>query len=237
MNKLHKLIGIGLSLLIFTGCSAESSSTESTSESTSNTADNSSSTLNSEVDSHTVEENETTNETTKETANETGTGYDAPSIDEETKQTYLDVINNARASTQDCGEYGIKSAVPALTWDNALYKAAYEHSEDLAESDTFSHDGSGTESDWTTQVQELESGSTMRDRIENNGYTNWTKIGENIAAGSLRDTAQEVIDAWIESDGHCKNLMNPDYKNVGMGHVEKDESTYIHYWTQNFGAQ
>ena len=213
MKAFYKLIGIVLLISVITGCSGSGGESSSTVKSESNT--------NTDIDS-----------SHKDTA-----AYDIPSIDESTKQTYLDAINNARAVTQDCGEYGVKDAVPALTWNDALYKAAYEHSEDLAESDTFAHDGSGTESDWTAQVQDLESGSTMRDRIENNGYTNWRKIGENIAAGSLRDTAQEAVDAWIKSDGHCKNLMNPDYKNVGMGHVEKDGSTYIHYWTQNFGAQ
>ena len=163
--------------------------------------------------------------------------YDIPPLDEFTKQTYLDAINNARATSQDCGVHGIKDAVPALTWDDALYKAAYEHSEDMAESNTFSHVGSGTESDWTAQIQNLTAGSTMKQRIINNGYTYGKVIGENIAAGSKRDTAQEVIDAWILSDGHCNNLMNPAYKNVGMGHVEKDGTKYIHYWTQNFGTK
>jgi uncharacterized protein YkwD len=163
--------------------------------------------------------------------------YDIPPLDEFTKQTYLDAINNARATSQDCGVHGIKDAVPALTWDDALYKAAYEHSEDMAESNTFAHTGSATESDWTAQILNLPSGSTMTDRIENNGYTYWKTLGENIAAGSKRDTAQEAIDAWIVSDSHCVNLMNPAYKNVGMGHVEKDGTTYIHYWTQNFGSK
>lgn len=163
--------------------------------------------------------------------------YDIPAIDESPQQVYLDAINSARAVQQDCGVYGIKDPVPALAWSDALYKAAYEHSQDMAESDTFSHDGSGTESDWTAQVLNLERGSTMSDRVGNNGYTNWNTLAENIAAGSTRDTAQEVIDAWIDSDGHCLNLMNPAFKDVGMGHAEKYDSAYTHYWTQNFGAE
>ena len=163
--------------------------------------------------------------------------YDAPPLDESTKQIYLDAINNARAVAQDCGIYGIMDAAPALTWNDALYSAAYEHSEDMAESNTFTHTGSGTESDWTAQFLNLPSGSSMNDRIKNNGYIYGKIVGENIAAGSKRDTAQEAIDAWILSDSHCVNLMNPAYQEVGMAHVEKDNSTYIHYWTQNFGAR
>lgn len=163
--------------------------------------------------------------------------YDIPPLDESTKQIYLDAINSARAVPQDCGIHGIKQPAPPLTWNDALYSAAYEHSEDMAESDTFAHTGSGTWSDWTAQYLNLSSGSTMNDRINNNGYIYVKIAGENIAAGSKRDTAQEAIDAWILSDSHCANLMNPAYQDVGMAHVEKDNSTYIHYWTQNFGAK
>lgn len=163
--------------------------------------------------------------------------FDVPIIDAVTKQAYLEAINNARATQQDCGVEGIKPAVSPLAWSDALYKAAYEHSEDLAESDTFSHEGSGTNSDWTAEVQNLGKGSTVKERIENNGYTNWKTYGENISAGTNQDLAQEAVDAWIDSDGHCANIMNPNYKEVGMGHVEESGSTYIHYWTQNFGAK
>lgn len=163
--------------------------------------------------------------------------FDAPLIDSVTMQIYLDAINNARAIEQDCGIEGIKKAVGKLTWNDALYKAAYEHSEDLAQSDTFLHEGSGTNSDWTAQVQNLGKGSSLKDRVENNGYSNWKTIGENISGGNNQDLSQEAIDAWIASDRHCAVLMNPDYKEVGMGHVEKIGSNLTHYWTQNFGAR
>jgi len=163
--------------------------------------------------------------------------FDAPIVDDTTKQAYLDAINNARAIQQDCGTEGIKPAVSALVWSDELYKAAYEHSEDLAESNTFSHDGSGTTSDWTAEILVLGRGSTTQERIENNGYTSWRAIGENITAGTSRDTAQKAVESWLASDGHCANLMNPAYKDVGMGYVEKSGTTYTHYWTQDFGAK
>lgn len=166
-----------------------------------------------------------------------GTAFDAPIIDNIVKQAYLDAINNVRASAQDCGTGGMKPAVSALVWNDALYRAAYEHSEDLAESDTLSHDGSGTASDWTAQIKNLSRGSTALERIENNGYINWNLIGENITAGTNQDLVEEAIAAWLASDIHCANLMNPIYKDVGMGHVEKSSSLYTHYWTQDFGAK
>lgn len=161
--------------------------------------------------------------------------FDAPYIDNIEKLAYLNAINTARASEQDCGSEGIKPAVPALVWNEALYKAAYEHSEDLAESDTFSHTGSGTNSDWTSQVQNLGRGSTTKERIENNGYANWSTIGENVAAGTTTDTAPKVVQQWLSSPSHCANLMNGNYTEVGMAMVVNANSFYTHYWTQNFG--
>jgi len=163
--------------------------------------------------------------------------FDAPAIEASVKEAYLIAINNARAVHQNCGSRGIKKAVAPLKWNDALYKAAYEHSEDLVKSDTFSHTGSGTPSDWTATVKELGRGSTFIERIENNGYTNYKTIGENITAATDRDTAQKAIDAWLESDGHCANIMNPKYTEIGMGHVEQEGTTYTHCWTQNFGAR
>jgi len=163
----------------------------------------------------------------------TSNPYPAPVLPDATKQAYLDVINNARGSQQDCHTEGIKPAVPALLWNDKLYSAAYEHSYDLAESNTASHDGSGTDSDWTGMDLRGKK-STYIERVENNGYA-WSSIGENIAMGTNHDTAQKAIDAWLASDGHCANLMSPNYTEVGMAHYEKAGSDYTHYWTQEFG--
>ncbi len=159
------------------------------------------------------------------------------SLDTKTKKVYLDTINAVRAESQDCGVYGVKPAVPALQWNDLLYKAALEHSNDLAKIDTFSHDGSGKSTDITAQKTQLGRGSKVGERIEYNGYTNWRAYGENIAAGTSMDEAQEAIDVWVESDGHCKNLMNPNFTEVGMAEVYDENSHYSHYWTQDFGKR
>ena len=152
-----------------------------------------------------------------------------------TKQEYLDAINNARAVQQDCGTEGIKPAATALTWNDDLYSAAAEHSTDMATSDTFSHTGSGTQSDWTSVQMGLGRGSTATERIENNGYV-WQRNGENIAAGTNLDTVDAVLLGWLGSDGHCANIMNPNFQDIGMVMIEDPGSTYIYYWTQNFGT-
>ncbi len=156
-----------------------------------------------------------------------------PAISDSLKQEYLSAINQARSVEQDCRSAGIFPATTALSWSDKLYKASYEHSYDLATSDTFDHAGSGTASDWTGT--DLGKQSSMQDRIEAYGY-NWSRIAENIAAGTNTNTAIEVIDQWLGSDGHCANLMNADFSEVGMAMVKDEGSTYIHYWTQNFAT-
>ena len=153
------------------------------------------------------------------------------------KQIYLNVINNARAQVQDCGSEGIKPAVAALTWSDELYTAAWQHSNDLAKSFTFSHTGSGGVTDITAQALHPGIGSSVEERIEYNGYVAWLAYGENIAAGTVMDEAQKAIDAWLGSPGHCANIMNPIVTEVGMAHVYDSNSIYTHYWTQDFGRR
>jgi uncharacterized protein YkwD len=68
-------------------------------------------------------------------------------------------------------------------------------------------------------------GRTMADRINAQSYT-WSSLGENIALGQT--TEKQVMESWINSPGHCKNIMNARFKEVGFG---RDKN----YWTQNFG--
>ena len=125
--------------------------------------------------------------------------------------------------------------VPPLRWNSKLALAAKIHSNDLAESNTFSHTGSGESSDIVAQLDHPGTGSTMQERIEYTGYTEWTYLGENIAGG--QSTVQEVIDAWIGSPGHCRNLMREEFTEVGMTRVNNTNSKYKSYWTQDFGKR
>ena len=145
-------------------------------------------------------------------------------------QTYLSTINNARAVNRSCGANGNFPAVAAVSWSDKLYKAAYEHSQDMSESNTFDHNGSGTVSDWTGYP----SMSSMTGRVATYGYS-WSSLSENIVAGTVINTAQEAVDAWLASDGHCANIMSSSVTQVGMALSSNLSSTYTHYWTQNFG--
>ncbi len=151
-----------------------------------------------------------------------------------TKEEILNTINKARSIARDCHDgLGVVPAAPALTWNNELYASAYEHSYDLATSNTFSHYGSGTSSDVTGSNNGEK--SYFIDRIEANGYSNYKIIGENIAGGQL--TIEDAVNAWIASPEHCTNLMNSKFKEVGVAIVVDENSDYGIYWTQNFGAK
>ena len=56
--------------------------------------------------------------------------------------------------------------------------------------------------------------------------------GENIAAG--HGTAAETVEQWMNSQGHRENILNPRYRELGVGYAYEDYSTYHHYWVQLF---
>ena len=155
-------------------------------------------------------------------------------IELSTEYRYLNAINKARESSQDCGIYGIMPAVKPLTWNKSLEDAASEHSNDMAQTEFFSHAGSGTQYDLTSIAYDLDMGSSSEERAEYNGY-NTLYTGENIAAGY--DTVDLVVASWLLSDGHCKNIMNDTYEDMGMALVEKLDTEYITYWTLDFGKK
>ncbi len=157
-----------------------------------------------------------------------------PIAEKTTQGEILNVINEARAVARDCQDgNGLVSAAPALTWSNDLYASAYEHSSDLAQSNTFSHYGSGEASDVTGSNNGR--ASYFNERIKANGYVEYKTIGENIAGGQT--TIQDAVTAWLASPAHCTNLMNANFKEIGVAVVTNSSSDYGIYWTQNFGAK
>lgn len=130
----------------------------------------------------------------------------------------LSLINEARSVARSCGDTFFEAAGP-VTWNNKLAAAAQVHSDDMALHNFFSHTGSD--------------GSDISQRIDAQQY-NWRTIGENIAAG--QQTTESVIDAWLDSPGHCQNIMNAKFAEVGVTCVENNNSDYSQYWTNVFGT-
>lgn len=128
------------------------------------------------------------------------------------KTVLLQLVNNARKKGCNCGDTYYAPA-PALSWNDQLEKAAYKHSNDMFRKNYFSHTGSD--------------GTSSGQRISNAGYT-WKFYGENIAQGYL--TEKEVIEGWLKSPGHCTNIMNKNFKEMGVARAGD-------YWTQDFGSR
>ena len=164
--------------------------------------------------------------------------FTAPALSDADKTKYLNAINDARAETQDCGSAGVFDPAPALTWNDHLHAASAEHNYDMVKSGVVDkhHRGSGTQYDWTKVKQGLDHASYFNERIQNNGYTGGYPLLENLTAGIERDTPEKAVKAWLKSSGHCKNLMDPNVKEVGMAHLYEENSKYKHYWTQDFGG-
>jgi uncharacterized protein YkwD len=51
--------------------------------------------------------------------------------------------------------------------------------------------------------------------------------GENIAYGY--PTPQAVVNSWMNSEGHRKNILNPSFTQIGVGYVSQGN-----HWTQMF---
>jgi uncharacterized protein YkwD len=130
----------------------------------------------------------------------------------------LRIVNTYRAAGATCGARGSFGGAGALAWDEQLSSTESRHSSDMAANNYFSH----------TSLD----GRSMVDRINATGY-DWSTVGENIAAGY--DTMQQVVAGWMSSDGHCANLMNPRFTDMGLACARKSGTVYGIYWTQNLG--
>lgn len=129
----------------------------------------------------------------------------------------MTLINQARASSRTCGSTAYPAAA-ALAWNGQLFDAAAGHSADMANQNYFDH----TSKD----------GRNPGQRMSAAGYS-WSAYGENIAAGQT--SAASVMAGWMESPGHCSNIMNKNFRDVAVACVVNSSSTYKRYWTMNLG--
>ncbi|OLF09624.1 hypothetical protein BU204_32800 [Actinophytocola xanthii] len=118
------------------------------------------------------------------------------------EEQVVTLVNAARA----------QSGCDPVTTEPELVEAAQQHSSDMSEREYFDH---------TTPE-----GLTFADRILEAGYE--SPGAENIARGQT--SATQVMNSWMESDGHRANILNCQLTTIGVG-LDKDGW----YWTQNFG--
>ncbi|NMY37879.1 MULTISPECIES: CAP domain-containing protein [Pseudomonas] len=133
-------------------------------------------------------------------------------------QQLLALINTARNQPRQCATQAFAAAAP-LTWNATLAIAAESHTRDMANTNYFDHMN--------------RDGRTPGDRAELAGYSAQS-VGENIAAG--QDTPTKVVDGWLASPGHCANIMNPQFRELGAAYAVDPKSDAGIYWTALFGT-
>ncbi len=125
-----------------------------------------------------------------------------------------EAINELRAQARTCGNQTLAATLP-VSWDDRLALAAERHSTDMATHNFFSHTGSD--------------GLSVAHRVSLQGYS-WSRLGENIAAGTI--TIDATLTLWLDSPGHCVNLMSPLFTQIGAAQVEASEAAdFPVYWT------
>ena len=133
------------------------------------------------------------------------------------KNEFLNRINKVRQQGCKCGTTYMPPA-PPLSWNSQLAAAASGHARDMDKRNYFNH----TSKD----------GRSISDRIMAAGYTydgyKSFAVGENIAKG--QQSIAEVTTGWFKSPGHCMNLMNRDFNEIGV--AESNRS-----WVQDFGGR
>lgn len=118
------------------------------------------------------------------------------------EQEVLRLVNVERAN----------AGLPALKNDWELARVAEYKSQDMYDKRYFSHTSPTYGSPFTM--------------MKNFGIT-YKSAGENIAKGQR--SASEVVNAWMNSEGHRKNILSNNFTHIGIGYVSEGN-----HWTQMF---
>ncbi|MCX7213675.1 MAG: CAP domain-containing protein [Burkholderiales bacterium] len=123
------------------------------------------------------------------------------------------LVNAGRSVARKCGTTNYP-AVGALKWQAQAEQAALTQAQYLQQNNLFTHDGAG--------------GSTVGSRLTATGYV-WQSVGENIAAGF--PDLETTVKGWFDSEGHCANLMNAAFTDLGVaGVLGSSTNSYKTYW-------
>ena len=128
----------------------------------------------------------------------------------------VELVNDARSRDRRCGAERF-TAAPSLHVSQELNEAAASHARDMARKKYFEHRGSD--------------GSQPKERVLRAGYEP-RLTGENIAFGP--ESAEEVVAGWLASPGHCANIMDARFRDIGIGLSTGGKRGQI-YWVQEFG--
>ncbi|MEO1434360.1 MAG: CAP domain-containing protein [Bacteroidota bacterium] len=128
------------------------------------------------------------------------------------QRSMLTAVNQKRSQRCKCGKKWYPPVKP-LRWNHRLETAARKHTLYMVKTGNFSHTGFRRSSPGT--------------RAKMEGYA-YSYVGENIAKG--QDSVAEVVQDWMDSPGHCKLIMDPEF--LEMGAYRSGE-----FWTLDFGTR
>jgi len=129
------------------------------------------------------------------------------------------LTNEARAEGGCCGNRGCFRAAGPLDVDALLVRSARSHARDMVERGYFAH--------------ESPEGLTPFDRMREAGFRGCT-MAENIAAG--QPSPASVVEGWRDSPGHCANMLDSRFEQIGVGYRPAPDQDTPHFWVQNFGG-
>ncbi|MFL6976975.1 CAP domain-containing protein [Bacillus inaquosorum] len=138
----------------------------------------------------------------QKSAEKTNTTTSAPSSVSAYEKKVVELTNAERQ----------KQGLKPLQIDETLSKSARAKSQDMKDKNYFDH-------------QSPTYGSPF-DMMKSFGIS-YKTAGENIAKG--QKTPEEVVKAWMNSEGHRKNILSPNFTHIGVGYVESGS-----IWTQQF---
>lgn len=126
----------------------------------------------------------------------------------------LQLVNEVRARGARCGDRSFGPA-PPVRLSETLGGVAFGHADDMAKHNYFEHE------DLT--------GRSPADRVRAVGYQE-KLVGENIAYGPK--SAEEVVQGWLDSPGHCENIMDPRFAEMGIAYAAGQASRRGLFWVQ-----
>jgi uncharacterized protein YkwD len=145
-----------------------------------------------------------------------GLSYVAPASAQAPMQANraLQLVNDVRARGARCGDRSFAPA-PPVKLSATLGGVAFGHADDMARHNYFEH-------------ADL-SGRSPADRVRAVGYQE-KLVGENIAYGPK--SAEEVVQGWLDSPGHCENIMDPRFAEMGIAYAAGQASKRGLFWVQ-----
>jgi uncharacterized protein YkwD len=126
----------------------------------------------------------------------------------------LRLVNEVRARGTRCGERSFGPA-PPMRLSDTLAGVAFGHASDMAEHNYFEHVDPA--------------GRSPADRVRAVGYRE-KLVGENIAYGP--QSVEEVVQGWLDSPGHCENIMDPRFAEMGLAYAPGQAARRGLFWVQ-----